>query len=233
MLSIKNNLLRANTTRVMFYLLLTISIVLFYALYVQYEILINAKNGKGISHEAALDNQMRMVVISVINVVLLVASMITFLMWIYRAYENLTNLNITSLNFTPGWAVGNWFIPILSLYKPYTVVREIWEETQDYTLPADQKQNITKPTLVGIWWAIYLINIFFSYFALLIFKGDTSIDGLLALTIALMVSNTVTIIAKVVTLIMINRIVIYEKNLLDFVENTNNAQFSSMNPPAI
>jgi hypothetical protein len=228
MILIKNNLNRANFARIIFYLLLTISIVFFYALYEQYELLTDAKNGIAVTHQAAISNQMHIQIISVINIILLCTSIIVFLMWIYRAYDNLTKLNITTLNFTPGWAVGFWFVPILSLVNPYTAMREIWEETQNYTLSKEQKQNLIKPTLVRIWWALYLTNIFVSYFVLIFFKGDSSIDGLLTLTTALMVSNTFTIAVKIVTLVMINKIAIFEKNLWDFANNSDNLQINSV-----
>ncbi|MES2285947.1 MAG: DUF4328 domain-containing protein [Bacteroidota bacterium] len=226
MIPIKSNLSRANTAKVVFYLLLTISIISFYSLFVQYQLLTDAKNGLGISQQAASANQMRQTVVAVVNSLLLFTSLIVFLMWVYRAYENLTNLKITSLNFTPGWAIGYWFVPIMSLYRPHTVMREVWEETQGYTFSNEEKHNITPPTLVSIWWTLNLINIFVSYFVILVFRGDSSIDGLLTLTLALMIAGVFTIIVKIVTLVMINKIVIFEKDLLTFVKNSNDQQLN-------
>jgi heme/copper-type cytochrome/quinol oxidase subunit 2 len=39
---------------------------------------------------------------------------IAFSMWIYRAYSNAESLS-TELEFSPGWAIGSWLIPILAL----------------------------------------------------------------------------------------------------------------------
>lgn len=233
MIPIKSNLSRANTAKVVFYLLLTISIISFYSLFVQYQLLTDAKNGLGISQQAASTNQIRQTAISIVNSLLILTSLVVFLMWVYRAYENLTNLKITSLNFTPGWAIGYWFVPIMSLFKPHTVMREIWEETQGYKYSYEEKHNIQPPTLVSIWWALNLINIFVSYFVILVFRGDSSVDGLLKLTFALMIASVFTIIVKVVTLVMINKIVIFEKDLLTFVKNSEDQQIKLMNIPVI
>ncbi|MES2593334.1 MAG: DUF4328 domain-containing protein [Bacteroidota bacterium] len=199
----------------------------------QYQLLTDAKNGIAITQDAVNANQMHQKIISILNVVLLLTSSVVFLMWVYRAYDNLTKLNITSLNFTPGWAVGYWFVPIMSLFKPHTVMREIWEETQDYTYSNEEKKNIQQPTWVSVWWGLYLGNIFLIYFVPIFFGGDASIDGLLTLTTAMMFSGIFTILVKIVTLVMINKIVIFEKKLFSFVAYSNDEQLKLMNIPVI
>ncbi|MGZ4057361.1 MAG: DUF4328 domain-containing protein, partial [Bacteroidia bacterium] len=125
---------------------------------------------------------------------------------------------------TPGWAVGYWFVPVISLFKPYVIVKEIWDETQAYVLPQAEKKNIAKGYIIGLWWTLYLLSIFSSYFVVLFFGDKTSIDGLIAGTIALIVSNIFLIVVKVVTLVMINKISLYEKSLWGFVSNNTNNQ---------
>jgi hypothetical protein len=230
MTSIKNNLQRANAARIIFYLLLTISIISLYSHYLQYELLLGGKNGTGISQEAAAANDYRQQFISSLNVFLLLASTVIFLMWVYRAYDNLYKLKPDNLSSTPGWAVGYWFVPIISLYKPYVTMKEIWDETQAYVLPEEKKQDIKKGYLIGIWWILYLFSIVSSYVVLFAFGGDNSIDGLMNMTIALMCSNVFIIIVKIITLIMINRIVLYEKALYEFVKSKEDHQPSGAGP---
>jgi Domain of unknown function (DUF4328) len=43
---------------------------------------------------------------------------VTFLRWIFRASKNLHVLSSEPMAFTPGWAVGWFFIPFANLYKP-------------------------------------------------------------------------------------------------------------------
>jgi hypothetical protein len=40
-----------------------------------------------------------------------IAAGIVFLIWVYRAHNNLSSLKVRGLEYTPGWAVGLWFIP--------------------------------------------------------------------------------------------------------------------------
>ena len=49
---------------------------------------------------------------------------VTFLVWLHRASRNLHLLSGRQMRFTPGWAVGWWFIPFANLVMPYKVVRE-------------------------------------------------------------------------------------------------------------
>lgn len=52
-----------------------------------------------------------------------------FLIWIYRVHRNLPALGVRRPRFSPRWAVGWFFVPILNLFRPYDVVRELWKES--------------------------------------------------------------------------------------------------------
>jgi len=88
-------------------------------------------------------------------------SSIAFLMWIHRVHRNLPSLGATDLRFTPGWAVGWFFVPIMNLFRPCQVMREVWRESDSAALAPDPwSGNPSPPTgssLVGWWWALYLI----------------------------------------------------------------------------
>jgi hypothetical protein len=88
-----------------------------------------------------------------------VLTIIVFLIWIYRAHRNLYALRPTYLRFSPGWAVGWWFVPFANLVRPFQVMREIWWES-DPDIPQEQ-MFLTEslhgaPTYMGIWWALWL-----------------------------------------------------------------------------
>src|SRR5438093_12382214 len=56
-----------------------------------------------------------------------------FLTWLQRAYRNLPALHATELRYTPGWAVGSWFIPLVNLFAPHQVVSELWKASDPST----------------------------------------------------------------------------------------------------
>ena len=87
------------------------------------------------------------------GVILLLAYLlciVSFCLWIHRATRNLPALGKTYLpRFTPRWAVGWFFVPILNLVRPYQVMREIWRGS---FVPARGWG------LVKWWWALWLIS---------------------------------------------------------------------------
>jgi len=51
---------------------------------------------------------------------------IAWVTWYKRMYANLPALGAKHIRFTPGWAVGGWFVPFLNLVRPYEIAQELW-----------------------------------------------------------------------------------------------------------
>lgn len=66
------------------------------------------------------------------------------------------------VKMTPRWLVVWFFIPIANLWKPYQGVRELWIASDP---AATGGQGA--PTLLKIWWALWLIPLLFSVLALI------------------------------------------------------------------
>ncbi|MBI1404869.1 MAG: DUF4328 domain-containing protein [Caulobacter sp.] len=79
--------------------------------------------------------------------------LIIMLMWFYRANKNARALS-SGLEITPGWAVGFFFIPIMSLYKPYQAISEIWRSAAS---PYGWK-GLDDPAIIRWWWGLYLVS---------------------------------------------------------------------------
>ena len=91
----------------------------------------------------------------------LVVSIVVVSMWIYRAHANLRDAGIDGLEFTPGWAVGWYFIPFANLFKPFQAMREIFHAS-DPTASAGGWASRPTPPLLGWWWAAWLASNFLS-----------------------------------------------------------------------
>jgi Domain of unknown function (DUF4328) len=69
--------------------------------------------------EQALDaNDLRQQALGVMQIILLVVTGILFLRWVFRANESARLLGALEMKFTPGWAVGWYFVPLANLWKP-------------------------------------------------------------------------------------------------------------------
>jgi hypothetical protein len=86
---------------------------------------------------------------------------ITFLMWLHRCYRNLPALGATELRFSPGWAVGWWFVPFANFVQPVRVVTEVWQASQ-----AAQGENtragrraLGTPLRIWLWWGLWVSSI--------------------------------------------------------------------------
>jgi len=89
---------------------------------------------------------------------------IFFLVWLYNAHANLRLLQARNLEYSPGWAVTYFFIPILNWFRPYQVAQEIYRASNPH-LPSDRAnawRAAGGSTVIGWWWAMWLIRLFLS-----------------------------------------------------------------------
>ena len=92
-------------------------------------------------------------------------TIVFFLIWLNRAYKNLAPLRAQNIEFSPGWAVGWWFIPFANLVKPYQVMQELWRESDpDFDAGSGFLSNSvgTAPRYMMFWWAFWIISNIFS-----------------------------------------------------------------------
>jgi Domain of unknown function (DUF4328) len=101
-------------------------------------------------------------VIGLLQFVVYITTAVLFLIWLYRASKNLRPLGASQIEFTPGWAVGWFFIPLANLVNPYRVVKEIWVKSEPKIAGAGESywQQSGSTTLLGWWWAAWLLTCF-------------------------------------------------------------------------
>lgn len=147
-------------------------------------------------------------IIGLIQTILAIVTGITFLMWIYRTNKNLHALSGEDMIFTPGWAVGWYFIPIACFYKPYQVMKEIWKVSH-------KNQAMTDP-IVGWWWTLWLISNFLGRLAFkLVIRADDA-AGYAASAITYIVSDGLDVILNIVALLLVTRIwTAYSTNIIE------------------
>jgi hypothetical protein len=84
-----------------------------------------------------------------------VATVVVWCVWPHRSQRNAIQLTTGGLQFTPGWAVGWWFIPIANLWKPFQAVRELWKASHG----GDVWQRVATWSVIGWWWGIWLASL--------------------------------------------------------------------------
>ena len=83
---------------------------------------------------------------------------ILVLKWIHRAAWNARELGATWMKHTPGWAIGWYFIPIASLWKPYQAMKEIWHASHRPSRPMSDDEG--RGTMLALWWGLWIVTFF-------------------------------------------------------------------------
>jgi uncharacterized protein DUF4328 len=93
-------------------------------------------------------------------VIVIALTAIPWLLWQYRAHANLRALGVSGLKYSPGWAVGWWFIPFANVVVPFLVMRELWKASDPEASSLDWIAR-RATALLGLWWASRLLaNVF-------------------------------------------------------------------------
>jgi len=108
--------------------------------------------GEPVSHADALGNDRLVNGLALVWLLAFIAAGGVFIWWFRRAYGNLPALGVPQ-KYSPGWAVGAWFVPILNLFRPWKMTEEIWRgSSPDRT--DGVKEDIPRP--VSAWFFLLI-----------------------------------------------------------------------------
>lgn len=200
MTKLKPNGQRAKNAILLLWIMLALDIISFISSYFQYDLLQNLVIGREITEEEVSANDTREQIIGLLYIFAYIVSIITFIQWFRRAYYNL-HQKVSNLSHAEGWAAGSWFVPILCLFRPYLIMKELYEETKVVLtkkgIPSIQNLNTN---LLGLWWAFWLLNNAFGQFVLRYAQRAEAIDELTTTTVASMANNSIGILLALLTI---------------------------------
>lgn len=86
-----------------------------------------------------------------------IISMLIFFIWLYLCYKKTAGLTERKPAFSPAWAVAWFLIPVFNLYKPYLVIRELWQTAFHNTA---QSSFLTRhgSLIIRLWWLTNVAN---------------------------------------------------------------------------
>ncbi len=213
-IELKDNSKRAKLAINVFWGICILNIIAVISGYFEFELLERIRDGVTYSEQEAEANDLRQGIVGLFQSGLYITSVVLFLNWFRRAYGNLHRIGIKTLEHSETMAVWSFFIPIISLYRPYKIAKEIAIETRNKLteIIPDIKTKLNL-SILGFWWALFLITNYIGQFAFKsILKSDT-IEQMITSTQAYMVSDFMDIPAAIITLIMIKNISRYESLL--------------------
>jgi hypothetical protein len=166
------------------------------------QLLNDMQAGRSPAPGAADSNDLRQQIVAGLRFVIFVVLIVLFCIWIYRANHNARQLGAADMQFSPGWAVGWYFIPIANLWKPYQAMREIWQVSAN---PAHWQQQ-PRGSILPLWWTFFLLSGFLGNASFrLSLRAKTLPDLILAGTVSA-ASDAVDIVSTAIALVLVTQI---------------------------
>ncbi|ABW28790.1 hypothetical protein AM1_3803 [Acaryochloris marina MBIC11017] len=115
------------------------------------------------------------------------------------------------MQFTPGWAVGFYFVPILSFFKPCEAMVEIWKISQD---PMNW-ENQSNDALVGVWWSLFLVSNIAGNISIQTALRAKDPETLTLSTVAAIISTIAGIALDIVAVSLVSKILKMQQKLVN------------------
>lgn len=162
-----------------------------------------AQSGGSFTFEEVTANDRRQQGISIGGLAALAIAGVAWLVWQHRAHANLTALGAGKLRFTPGWAVGWWFVPFANLVRPPQVMSELIRAS-DPADGRDEQAAPKTPRIVWVWWLTWVAGGLMTYVVSRVSADDLA--GLLARDRVLIATETLHSIAAVLAITLVRRV---------------------------
>jgi len=157
----------------------------------------------------AESNDARQSIIGLIYLVIFIITSVVFLKWVHRANLNCRGFGAQGMKYTPGWSVGYYFIPILNLFRPYQVMKEIWKASKNPVAWQVQEGS----ALLGWWWALWLISGVLGQLSFRMSLNAQTVDSLKAATVVSIISGIVDIPLCIVAVLLVSGIFTMQEKL--------------------
>jgi len=144
----------------------------------------------------------RQMMVGIAQIVASITTGILVLVWIYRANGGARRQGAADMQFTPGWAIGWYFIPFANLFKPYQAMKEIWKASKD----PRAWSGADVPPLLGYWWFFWIIgNILGNASFRLSLRAD-ELGSIIAANIVTLASNVCSIPLLMLFIVIVRRV---------------------------
>lgn len=211
---IRPNKARASLAIKLIWVVMIMDIVAIGSSLMQHDLLTSFQNGEFITDDMADANDNRESAVGIVYFIIFLISGFTFIQWFRRAYYNLNKR--TNVDYEDNWALICWMIPVISWFRPYQIMKEMWEKITILIQEKDSRYFGTLGTgVLGLWWALWIIsNVIGNIVIRTSFKSDT-VESLLNLTILDIGMSILGIPLALVTVQIISAYSVKEELLVD------------------
>lgn len=220
-IEIWDNSKRAKNLIIVFWILIGLNAIGIISGYLELEILKNLQLGILVDDSTANANDMRQMVIGLLQTGLFIASIVVFLNWFRRSYGNLHRLGLKYLDHSESMAVWAWFIPLIVFFRPVQIMYEIWTETQEKIKKMDSTYVIKNGLLIiGLWWALFIISNFVGRYVLKTAFKDETLEQLIESSQAILISDILQIPEALLVILIVYQLSKMESKLAEEVKKS-------------
>lgn len=162
---------------------------------------------------ALLDaNDSRNALVGLLYFATFIFTIITFLMWQYRIRKNADYIGVTGLRFSTGGVIGWWFVPIMSIFRPYQVMKEMRQSNYHSVNDQPEWRDPTVSGLLGWWWGLFLIGGWVGNIAGIIYRRSDDIDALITSDWLDIISFGAWMLAAVIAIALVREITGFQES---------------------
>lgn len=124
---------------------------------------------------------------------------VLFIIWLYQAHRS-DRMTPVNLQHASGWAIGGWFVPILGLWRPYQMVRDVRQGSVAGLYP---------PTgVLPWWWTAWLASNLVNWVSASVGSAESdrprqALEGLRDFALTGLVADVLTVLAGVLALLVV------------------------------
>jgi hypothetical protein len=153
---------------------------------------------------------------ALLQVAALLACIVLFFIWFYRAHRNLGRAGLKRLEHSSGATIGWFFVPFMNLVKPYQVMREVWIMSHFLAGGAEERRLGSVSTApVVLWWVGFLGTSFLGNIAAGAGAKAEELDEFHTAATLELASNLVDVAAAVLAVMLVRRIARLQADAMD------------------
>ncbi len=138
---------------------------------------------------------------SIADAIVILATAVIYLRWVYLTKRNAMVFGGSRIAYGAGWSVGLFFIPVLSLWKPYVSAQETFRASNP-----DCGQNwkdAPSPGLLRVWWALWLALSVLGQYIFRFEPAANDLAGLLTYTKVYLVDSLLQTALAVIVILLV------------------------------
>ena len=164
----------------------------------------------------SVDSELAYKIAGLAKVVALVIAAIFFLHWFHFSYRSLSRIAPNAANYDPRWAVWSFFVPLINLFRPQQLMRELWSAySAKWDDEPERVAELKRPTdLVNLWWGFFLTTSSFGNMVTMAAWRVTTAHDQLQLTRGILFTDAFGIAAALIAVALVRNVTALQRPIL-------------------